>query len=821
MQQQLLDLAVEKLDNIEQYFENRTDYNDNFGYLTSITTLKDAVNKLTKELNKQVSNGVIKEFSNEWFEAMSQINSAQEKLFEATIKKYQDIIDNLTRISDTLDNSIALQEARDEPISESTYQKQIDLSNKSIQEMYDKRQALLKQQAIYDVGSVKYDELAEDIADIDDDIYGLLTNIEELKDKIWEVRWQPFFDGQEALADLVDETDEFRDLLDSKAFVSETGGLTADGITNLYLLSSAMNSAKQSIRNYQAGLENLQKDYDKGNISLEEFNETSKDFINNIADNVSVVESYRDSIISLYTEMLEKENDVVQASIQKYSDLLDIKKKNADYNKTVRDQTKDINVLKSQISALQGVNNESAKSQLKLLQQQLKEAEDALSETQKDREYDVRQQGYDSLSEDLTDAMNESLDAVKYNASEQERVISEMLNHVVNNYADAYNKINQIIANTGFTPSSDFQQNINNLGTQSGAQNQVNDSNTIAPDYTPDDFVTGTVTDKIQSDSNQATNDKIESVIEQEPNTTNRPVAQITLKPTSVSIQEGVSTTISATIRPTDAKNKSVKWSSSNTSVATVSGGVVKGIKSGSAKITCTATDGSGVSASCSVTVTAKPKPKPTTPSNSSGGDGVPKVGDAVKYVKGSYYYSSTGAKPTGHEMLGQTVYIGIINSRSWATKPYALYRDRGFTRPLGWVSLDQISGYATGTKGIKNPVELAKVNEVGDEMIIRRGSDTYAELHYGDAVVPAQLTNNLFTLAEHKNAIMDGMLSKNINHGQEVVIQNHYDSLLTVNGDIDKETFPGVKKMCEEAYQYTSKKMYRDANLMGYKKTL
>lgn len=232
MQKELVDLAVEKLDNIEKYFENRTDYNDNFGYLTPITLLQESLDKFTKELEKQVNDGVIKEGSNEWYSAMESISKMQESIFEATLKKYQDIIDNLSRISDTLDNSIELKEARDEPILESDYKKLMDLNDKSIQEKYNKREKLLKQQAIYDVGSAKYDELAKEIADIDDDIYGLLTDIEELKNKIWEVRWQPFFDGQEALKDLIDETDTFRDLLDSDAFVGKNGGLTDEGLAN-------------------------------------------------------------------------------------------------------------------------------------------------------------------------------------------------------------------------------------------------------------------------------------------------------------------------------------------------------------------------------------------------------------------------------------------------------------------------------------------------------------------------------------------------------------------------------------------------------------
>ena len=81
-------------------------------------------------------------------------------------------------------------------------------------------------------------------------------------------------------------------------------------------------------------------------------------------------------------------------------------------------------------------------------------------------------------------------------------------------------------------------------------------------------------------------------------------VSSITLNKTSVSIKVESSTTLSPTVLPTDAADRTVTWSSSNTSVATVnSNGEVTGIKAGTAKITATAHDGSGVSATCSVTV--------------------------------------------------------------------------------------------------------------------------------------------------------------------------------------------------------------------------
>ena len=355
MQKELLDLAVEKLENIDQYYENREDYDDNFGYLTSIEQLSAALDEYRKELQKQIDDGIIKEFSNEFYDAMNTIAEREQDLFEAMLKKYQDIVDNLDRISTTLDNSLSLKEARDEPITEEDYQRPMEVANEQIDSLFEKRQKLLERQAIYDVGSDLYDELAEQIADIDDDIYGLLEDIEDLKDKIWEVRWQPFFDGQEALADLVDETDTFRDLLHDDAFIGEFGGLTTEGLTNVALISQSMNAAKQSIRNYQEALKKLDEDLQNGNISTSEYEEQQKDFLEQIRDSVGVVEDYRNEITDLWQEMLEKENEVIQDSIDKHKELLQAKKDNDDYSRNVRDQTKEINAIQAQISALSGV----------------------------------------------------------------------------------------------------------------------------------------------------------------------------------------------------------------------------------------------------------------------------------------------------------------------------------------------------------------------------------------------------------------------------------------------------------------------------------
>ncbi len=87
--------------------------------------------------------------------------------------------------------------------------------------------------------------------------------------------------------------------------------------------------------------------------------------------------------------------------------------------------------------------------------------------------------------------------------------------------------------------------------------------------------------------------------------TVTQPVTKITLNKTSLDLLVNKSETLTATVNPNNASNKAVKWSSSNTKVATVdANGLVKAVGVGSATITATAADGSGVKATCKVTVT-------------------------------------------------------------------------------------------------------------------------------------------------------------------------------------------------------------------------
>lgn len=80
-------------------------------------------------------------------------------------------------------------------------------------------------------------------------------------------------------------------------------------------------------------------------------------------------------------------------------------------------------------------------------------------------------------------------------------------------------------------------------------------------------------------------------------------VSGVALDKKVATINVGKTVTVKATVTPANAANKTLAWTSSNRTVATVSNGVVKGVKAGRVVITAKTTDGSNISATCTVTV--------------------------------------------------------------------------------------------------------------------------------------------------------------------------------------------------------------------------
>lgn len=86
------------------------------------------------------------------------------------------------------------------------------------------------------------------------------------------------------------------------------------------------------------------------------------------------------------------------------------------------------------------------------------------------------------------------------------------------------------------------------------------------------------------------------------------PVKSISISPSSPTVKANGTLRLSATVKPDNATDRTVSWSSGDKLTATVtSDGTVTGIKQGTTSITATARDGSKVSSTVTLTVTSVP----------------------------------------------------------------------------------------------------------------------------------------------------------------------------------------------------------------------
>lgn len=140
--------------------------------------------------------------------------------------------------------------------------------------------------------------------------------------------------------------------------------------------------------------------------------------------------------------------------------------------------------------------------------------------------------------------------------------------------------------------------------------------------------------------------------------------------------------------------------------------------------------------------------------------------------------------------------------------------------------------GYASGTKRAGKDQNVW-VNELGTELMVSPSdSAIYAGIRKDMGVLPADLTKNMFEWGALNPSDYMGdtiaVMQKLLDSGQKTgeignVVNQHYDSLLNVEGNVDSTVISDMKKftqtMYDGVYQYTIKKIAKDARMSGVKR--
>lgn len=304
------------------------------------------------------------------------------------------------------------------------------------------------------------------------------TQIEELKQSQIGVYYEEQFERA------AEKVDRFRDKLDGlKSLISDdmkidknTGLLTESGALSITLDVDDINASTENLKTYIKERQQIINDYNAGKFGEDEYNQKLKDVDANIKTTTANIYSSRNSILELVKSQSQAELDVLNKVIDKRKEALSAKKNYYDYDKTLKNKTKDIEVLERQIAALEGSTSAEDKARKAKLQEQLDSAKEDLNDTITDHAYSMQTDALDKLSTDMSEDLDKWINTISSNMEEMTTAINDAVKNAGLSTAGTINAISSILRHYGISDTEISQSGLTNITGYASGTDYVNKS---------------------------------------------------------------------------------------------------------------------------------------------------------------------------------------------------------------------------------------------------------------------------------------------------------------------------------------------------------
>ena len=279
------------------------------------------------------------------------------------------------------------------------------------------------------------------------------TSIENLKQQQIGVYYEEQFDRA------IEKIDQFKDRLDTlNEIISDdmkvdknTGLLTEWGATSVMLNRNQFSANQEEMRKLLEEKKQIKKDYAAGNFGEKTYDEKMKNVQSQFNSLISSNSSLQNDMLSLVKNQAQAELDALNKVISKRKEALSAKKDYYDYDKTLKDKTKDIQILERQAAALQGSTNAEDKARLAKIQEQLSDAREDLSDTMTDHAFSMQSDALDKLSSDMSDDFDKWSNDISSNVEKMSKAINEAVSNSALSNAQVLNNLSTILKNVGLT----------------------------------------------------------------------------------------------------------------------------------------------------------------------------------------------------------------------------------------------------------------------------------------------------------------------------------------------------------------------------------
>lgn len=453
-----------------------------------------------QELQKQIeeNNSEIKSAEKsqiEWNNAIGQIPYDE---FEKTLSL-------LDAISKRIESELSLKSAQGFDLSEEDYYEQIENNNAKIEKSLDDREQLFadyteafnSKDGVYNGKTAK--EWEKEIEEKTADIYNLRVENEKLKDELRDdVYWRNFERAHEASQNFADTLSEISSIISDDMLFNSDGVLTKFGISKIAILTEEYKNAQKEVENYSNDIEELNKLYSESWYSDTEYDEKYAELHKSLLNSVSSAKSASDDIIKMYKSINEKELESINKLIDARSKALSAKKEYYDYDKTLKDKTKDVQTLQAQIAALEGIDSAEAKAKKAKLNEELQNAQDDLDETVFNHKLELSQNALSDLKDTLQETFDDKFTDLASDLNGIKEIIEQMSKNSDENANQANSAIKELLLALGLDVGSISKQESNSaaakvLSTINAQENLINKAlNFVLPFVTSKSYATGT-----------------------------------------------------------------------------------------------------------------------------------------------------------------------------------------------------------------------------------------------------------------------------------------------------------------------------------------
>ena len=432
-------------------------------YNEQVKKAKDASNKLAqaKQNEADATNALATANKNandaaaDW--AAEQTNAALQS--QANIKAYYDAKANMEATNSSNASSAAkLKQAKGQDLDSADYQNQIDANERQAQ-IIDEEAAKMQENLNNKLndGSIKYGsqewmQMQNEINACKGSADDLRTSNEELKNSMRDdIYYRGFERAIKAAQNLQNSLTTISSLIDEDAMFDDDGNLTDYGTAAIATNIANVKSEKEELNQLMQERAKMAEHRDE--YSDTEWADAIQKSDQDIADAVKSIKSAEDSVTTILKNNAKQKLDAINKTISAYSEAIKTSHDYYTYDKQLKSSNKDIQILKSQINALNGVSDAASKAKKARLEAELQEKQDALDDTVKDHIYNLQIDGLDKLSTQLNDDYEKYCKELSSSVDKIEKTFTSLSGTISSEGTKIDSTITTILGHYGVKPS--------------------------------------------------------------------------------------------------------------------------------------------------------------------------------------------------------------------------------------------------------------------------------------------------------------------------------------------------------------------------------